>query len=70
MTCRHCHQPIQRCTRKRCPFYDCREWVHARDQQHSCEDAEFVWYSAEPEPEPGTLPTVQAPTSKPGREVA
>ena len=66
MICRHCQQPIQRCnwTIK----HDCKGWTHARNSLHPCEMAPV--YPPTAEPEPGTLPATEAPTSKPSREVA
>ena len=70
MTCRHCHQPIQRCGRgeHRAPGGPCKGWVHAGDGWHYCPSDAFIGPMAEPEP--GTLPTVQAPASKPKGAVA
>ena len=67
MNCKHCGEPVRRCERRRCGFYACRGHVHSRDQQHSCE-VNFEWHSAEPEP--GSLPTVEAPAGPPAGAVA
>ena len=65
MTCRHCHQPIQRCTQS--APHQCRRWVHAHNALHGCGHHTDMH---DAEPEPGQLPTVQAPASKPDGAVA
>ena len=64
MTCRHCREPIQRCNGPR--DHRCAGYTHARDGMHLCRTL------AEPvaQPEPGTLPAVETPASKPRGEVA
>lgn len=68
MTCRHCGQPVRRCRRRKCAFYDCRGWTHTADQQHTCDTSEHDWRSAEPEP--GQPPLTETPTAPPAREIA
>ena len=73
MICRHCQQPIQRCTRIKSKGFihvsgDCKGWVHAVDGWHSCQRSGPVWVFAEPEP--GQPAVTETPTSKPSQEVA
>ena len=68
MICRHCQQPLYRCAAKKrngtCWYFNCRGWKHV-GSGHTCAD-----FAGDAEPEPGTLPATETPTSKPHREVA
>ena len=66
MICRHCQQPIERCHNGAAHGWPCRGWVHSGGY-HLCPSESFLPVA---EPEPGTLPITEAPTSKPSREVA
>ena len=69
MICRHCQQPIRRCPIPKGWQCGGKGWIHSRDGEHACHgSAPGLHIYAEPEP--GTLPTTEAPTSKPSREVA
>lgn len=53
MNCKHCGQPIQRCTRTQNKGFihasgDCKGWVHTVDTWHSCQHEGPVWIFAEP----------------------
>lgn len=71
MVCRRCRQPIEHCsTRGICAWPDgCKGYRHSADGSHCCWDGQARrLFTAEPEP--GQLPAVEAPASKPEREVA
>lgn len=70
MTCRNptCRQPVKRCQATHPGAY-CRGWVHSATGMHLCHSAHFL-DSNVAEPEPGSLPVTEAPTSKPQGEVA
>ena len=69
MTCKHCGQPISRCNGIAGGQHECRGWRHSAGL-HYCA---LTPPQAEPdtaEPEPGSLPAVEAPASEPRGEVA
>lgn len=74
MTCRNCHQPIQRCSFQGSSIHGHRcvgglGWIHISNGMHLCRSDDFLAGDLA-EPEPATLPVTEAPTSKPQGEVA
>jgi hypothetical protein len=69
VTCRHCHEPVERCRYVAIHGVSCQGWVHSATTMHLCTSDEFLCRDLA-EPEPGTLPVTEAPASKPQGEVA
>lgn len=69
MTCRNCHQPVQRCYYQGIHGVRCLGWVHSASTMHLCRSDDFLARDMA-DPDPGSLPVTETPASKPQGEVA